>query len=108
LVIEWAEDKDIFSRSNPVTQLDKTLEEYLEARDHAVEYSYENDRSEPCATTKELLRKKITDDIGDLQVTLIIFAEMFGLTLEECLEHAYKEIKDRTGKMVDGIFVKDK
>lgn len=29
------------------------------------------------------------------------------LTYQECLEHAWNEIKDRTGRMVDGIFVKD-
>ena len=28
-------------------------------------------------------------------------------TLEECLEVAYNDIKDRKGRMVDGIFVKE-
>lgn len=39
--------------------------------------------------------------------TLNELTEVFGLTLEDCLEAAWNEIKDRTGKTVDGIFVKD-
>lgn len=49
----------------------------------------------------------IKDDIGDLIVVLINLAERNGLTLESCLEHAYKEIKDRKGRMIDGTFVKE-
>ena len=30
-----------------------------------------------------------------------------GLTLSECLEHAYNDIKDRKGIMKDGIFIKE-
>jgi len=30
-----------------------------------------------------------------------------NLSIEECLEKAYNDIKDRKGKMVDGIFVKE-
>ena len=40
-------------------------------------------------------------------VILINIAEREGTTLEECLEVAYNDIKDRKGRMVDGIFVKD-
>lgn len=47
------------------------------------------------------------DDIGDMLVVLIMIATQNGLTLSECLEHAYDEIKDRKGRMVDGIFVKE-
>ena len=28
-------------------------------------------------------------------------------TLEECLQVAYNDIKDRKGRMVDGIFIKE-
>lgn len=30
-----------------------------------------------------------------------------GYTPEECLEHAYNEIKDRKGKFINGIFIKE-
>lgn len=49
----------------------------------------------------------VKDSIGDVMVVLIILAEQSGLTLEECLMAAYDEIKDRKGRMIDGIFVKD-
>ena len=47
------------------------------------------------------------DDIGDIIVVLINIAERNKLTLQECLEYSYNDIKDRKGKMVDGIFVKE-
>lgn len=37
----------------------------------------------------------------------IAIAEVCGWTLEECLQVAYDVISKRTGKMVDGVFVKD-
>lgn len=39
--------------------------------------------------------------------TLYELAESLDLSLEECLESAWNEIKDRTGKTVNGIFIKD-
>ena len=50
--------------------------------------------------------EELKDGIGDVIVTLIILAQQQGLTIEECLAFAYDEIKNRTGKMVDGVFVK--
>lgn len=47
------------------------------------------------------------DAIGDITVVLIGYCLQRGLTLEQCLESAYEEIKNRTGKVVDGVFVKD-
>lgn len=49
---------------------------------------------------------ELQDGIGDVVVTLIILAQQNGLTLEDCLEHAYNEIADRKGKMINGVFVK--
>lgn len=51
-------------------------------------------------------REMLKDGIGDVIVTLIILAQQQGLTVEDCLAFAYDEIKNRTGKMVDGVFVK--
>ncbi len=33
--------------------------------------------------------------------------DLLGLDITECLQVAYDEIKDRKGKMVDGIFIKE-
>lgn len=35
------------------------------------------------------------------------YAHYYGFTMIECLEHAYEQIKDRKGKMIDGVFVKE-
>jgi NTP pyrophosphatase (non-canonical NTP hydrolase) len=51
--------------------------------------------------------KDIRDDIGDMMVVLINIAERNNLTLDECLEVAYNDIKDRKGTMIDGVFVKE-
>mgnify|MGYP000091130403 FL=1 len=49
----------------------------------------------------------IRDDIGDIMVVLINMATRNGITLAECLEVAYNDIKDRKGRMIDGVFVKN-
>ena len=49
----------------------------------------------------------LMDGIGDCAVVLIILAAQNGLTFEECLDHAWDEIKGRTGKLEDGLFKKD-
>ena len=49
----------------------------------------------------------IADSIGDCVVVLVILAAQCGLDFGECVEGAYNEIKDRRGKMVDGMFVKE-
>jgi len=51
--------------------------------------------------------EEVKDGIGDSVVALTLLAEMYGFTLEECVTHAYNIINKRTGKMVDGVFVKD-
>lgn len=52
-------------------------------------------------------KEALKDGIGDTVVTLIILAQQQGWSLEECLQYAYDEIKGRTGKMINGTFVKD-
>lgn len=51
--------------------------------------------------------RSIKDDIGDSLVVLIGLAKLNNLSIRECLEHAYDEIKDRKGKMVNGVFIKE-
>ncbi len=87
----WAKDRGIFEHATPITQWSKTQEEVEELRD-AIEAS---DREE----TK--------DAIGDILVTLAIQAAMHGMDLQECFGQAIETIEKRSGKMVDGVFVKD-
>lgn len=90
--IQWGKDKGIFDKSYPLKQHDKTQEEVDELKQALVDNN----------------KEEIIDAIGDIIVTLILQAEMNGLDIEECLHSAYDVISKRTGKMVDGIFVKDK
>lgn len=47
------------------------------------------------------------DAIGDVYVTLVMQSQMWGLTMQECIEAAWQEIKDRKGRMINGVFVKE-
>ena len=50
---------------------------------------------------------EIKDGIGDVLVVLIGLSMQLGLSVEECLEIAYNEIKDRKGKLINGVFIKE-
>jgi uncharacterized protein YabN with tetrapyrrole methylase and pyrophosphatase domain len=63
-------------------------------------------------------RDRIIDGVGDLLVVLINFGAVFNnhwphsetsrvFFMEDCLKRAYDIIEHRTGKTVDGVFVKD-
>ena len=90
-VQEWAREKGIFDKATPLKQALKTQEEVTELLNAIVD----RDKAE------------MEDAIGDILVTLIILAEMYHVTLEECLNGAYDIISKRTGKMINGQFVKD-
>jgi len=91
LVIEWAENKGILEKATTAAQANKTMEECQELID-----AIQDDN-----------REEIADALGDILVTIIIQAKMQNMSLVECLEGAYNIIAKRTGKMVDGQFVKD-
>ena len=88
-VRQWHYDRNLIEGSTDKAQMGKLYEEVKELNE-SVYYN-----------------KSPIDDIGDIMVVLINIAERNGLTLEQCLEHAYNDIKHRKGKMVDGVFVKE-
>lgn len=90
-VEQWAFDKGILSKATPIAQALKTLEETTEL----------------CIAVNKNDKEEIIDAIGDIMVTIIIQAKMQGVTIEQCLESAYNVISKRTGKMLNGQFVKD-
>ena len=49
----------------------------------------------------------IIDSIGDTYVVLVILCMQLGLDINDCIKAAYEEIKDRKGKLVNGLFVKE-
>jgi NTP pyrophosphatase (non-canonical NTP hydrolase) len=91
LVIEWAANKGILEKATTAAQANKTMEECQELID-----AIQDDN-----------REEIADALGDILVTIIIQAKMQNMSLVECLEGAYNIIAKRTGKMVNGQFVKD-
>lgn len=91
LVIRWAEERKIIPRSNALSQAIKTLEEVTEL----VDALHRGDKA------------AARDAYGDVLVTMIIGADLFGTELIGCLGGAYEEIKDRKGTLrEDGVFVK--
>ena len=108
-VRQWGQAKGITGPNGKGTllgQLSKTQEELTETRDAAVRIqSLAWHQAEPLRTQ---LNHELADGIGDTMVTLILAAEMAGMSAEECLAQAYQEIAGRTGKMVNGQFCKDK
>ncbi len=96
-VVDWAHDKGILnaqptSKQRMLQQFSKTEEEVAELLDAIL------------AQDKE----EAVDAIGDILVTLIVQTRLWNTNLYECLDEAYEVISKRTGRMVDGIFVKDK
>ena len=90
-VEQWSIDKGL-DKGNSFTQYAKSSEEMGEVA------------AALCRNDIDELR----DGIGDVIVTLVILAQQNNMTLYECLEQAYGEIKDRTGVMSkDGSFIKE-
>jgi len=114
LVVKWFHDKGIIQNSDPLKQLEKTQEELTETRDAVVRYSELHgigySLGEAIPELKEMQDQaygEIVDGIGDTLVTLIGTCEMLDINLVSCLDAAYAVISKRSGKMVDGKFVKD-
>ena len=96
-VIEWAKDRNILENSNAIKQISKTQEELEETLD-ALKRLEQGEEA----------MLEVADGIGDMLVTIILLAKIVGLESVDCLADAYDEIKDRKGKMVNGLFVKEK
>lgn len=90
LIKKWAIDRGIQS-GNPEAQMVKLLEEAGELAS---------------GINKDKL-DLIIDSIGDTYVVLVILCMQLGLDINDCIKAAYEEIKDRKGKMVNGLFVKE-
>jgi phosphoribosyl-ATP pyrophosphohydrolase len=90
-VLQWANERNLLHNENALKQYSKLQEE-----------------------SNELLIGMLNKDpyeiiyaLGDIQIVLIILANQLGFDIDECLESAYNEIKDRTGQTISGNFIKD-
>ena len=91
LIRKWADDRGLYKHGDTKTQALKLVEEV----------------GEICRAILKDNHSDIEDGIGDAVVVLTNLAELQGTSIEACIEAAYNEIKDRTGKMDNGTFKKD-
>ena len=87
-VIQWHRDRNLIDGSDDKSQVLKLLQELGELSDSVCQ------------------EQDIQDDIGDMLVVMINICERNNVTLGDCLTTAYRDIEHRTGRMVDGVFVK--
>ena len=87
----WAYERGIYDHGDSKTQYVKLMEEAGEL----AEALLKNDKPE------------IIDAIGDMVVVLTNLAKLEKLDIEDCIENAYETISKRTGKMMNGTFVKN-
>jgi len=88
-IAQWHRDRNLIDGSTDKDQYMKLIQEAGELSDNICK------------------GRDISDDIGDMMVVLINIATRNNLTITECLDAAYNDIKDRKGRMVDGVFVKE-
>jgi len=90
LIREWADERGLYENGDTKTQALKLVEEVGETCRAILKEDYE----------------EVTDGIGDCVVVLTNLAELHGVSIEECIEKAYNEIKNRKGMMANGTYVK--
>ena len=87
----WAKQRGLYDKGDTKTQFCKLMEEAGELGRAVLK----DDKTE------------FIDAIGDMIVVLTNMAHLGGTTVERCIDSAYEVISKRTGKMVNGTFVKD-
>ena len=91
LIRDWAQERGLYDKGDTKTQYVKLMEEAGEL-------------AQGLLKDREL---EVADAIGDMVVVLTNLAHLAGLTIEECIDSAYNEIKNRKGEMKGGTFVKE-
>ena len=87
---QWAIDRGLHN-ADPSKQMLKLMEEVGELAEGLA-------KDNPDA---------VQDAIGDAYVVLTILSMQLGMDIRQCVKMAYDEIKDRKGRMVNGVFVKE-
>lgn len=87
----WAAARNLIDGSTPVAQMLKLLEE----------------AGELAAAIAKGRPADARDGVGDVVVVLTILSAQLGFSIEDAIAAAYEEIKDRKGRMVDGVFIKE-
>ncbi len=87
----WARERGLYDKGDVKTQLVKLSEEVGELSQAILKNNQDG----------------IVDAVGDCVIVLTNLARIGNYDIEDCINYAYKEIKDRTGEIKDGTFVKD-
>jgi len=88
---QWGAERDLYIQGTIFGQVNKLKEETKEVEQA---FLYED-------------KESFIKEIGDLYVVLINLCKMIDVTPEHCIYQAYEKIKDRKGKMVDGMYIKE-
>ena len=104
LTLDWAKDKDLLHAENADKQFMKFIEEVFEFKTEYDIFWHEVERQG--GISKECVRPLMIE-MGDIFVTLIVLCNQIGIEPTRCLDMAYEKIKDRTGKTINGVFVKE-
>ncbi len=91
LIRNWAATRGLYDKGNAHTQYVKLQEEAGELAKALLDQD----------------KEEIIDAIGDMVVVLTNLAHLQGFAIEDCIDSAYNVIAARTGKMINGTFVKD-
>jgi NTP pyrophosphatase (non-canonical NTP hydrolase) len=91
LIRTWAKEKGIFDSGTVKTQYIKLQEESGELAQAILNQDQD----------------EIKDAVGDMVVVLTSLSYLSGFSIEEAIESAYNEIKNRKGKMINNTFVKN-
>ena len=91
LIRAWANERGLYAKGDLKTQTLKLIEE----------------AGEICRAVLKNDHDQVIDGIGDCVVVLTNLAELINVPIEDCIDVAYDEIKNRKGKMVNGTFKKD-
>lgn len=111
-VLCWADDKDLLHSKNMDRQFLKFIEEVFEFKTELdiwkLYKKFKHDENiEQDFSIEEFERwENLKLEMGDIFVTLIILCEQIGIDPVKCLEMAYEKIKGRSGKTINGQFIK--
>lgn len=109
-VLEWAKDKELLHDKNAEKQFLKFMEEVFEFRDEWLLFVHEYNKCSygEANNNPEVveLRGNMKLEMGDVFVTLIILCDQLNMDPVDCLGRAYEKIKDRKGKTINGVFIK--
>lgn len=87
---QWIKDRNLDTTS-PDKQTLKLMEEVGELAEALLENN----------------REAIVDALGDILVVMLNLHSLLNTTFEEALNHAWKEIENRKGVTVNGVFIRN-